>query len=356
MVLRLCVPLIKRKGRNLLDASAERLVDRDGQEFSVAERVGDAVRGDGVTVIAGVAHERPARTERLAYLIGLAEHALHRRGPASVAEPLGQLRGGTLQQLAEGLHAGPGPAPGRPGVGGGRADPDACLPVVGREHSGERPVGDEELDAGPLDARVVGVLGRAARRARLVDLGSGRMGHPRPQAVGADHVPGADVDGSTAAVMPGYARHPAAAVPPHAGHGDFVEYLGAGPLGGGREDRVQHVPPGRDDKADPGLALDRAAHRLTKRVERDLPDGRGTAVQDRVQQPPALELDHAAACDRMRRDGVARKWRLVHDQHVTPEAGQQHGGSRSGGSAAHDDDIAAAPVRVHGCSGEIARR
>jgi hypothetical protein len=38
------LPLIKREGRNLFDASADRLVDRDGQEFSVAERVGDAVR------------------------------------------------------------------------------------------------------------------------------------------------------------------------------------------------------------------------------------------------------------------------------------------------------------------------
>src|SRR5262249_60402255 len=98
-----------REGRNLIDASAERLVDRDGQELSVAERVGDAVCGDGVTVIAGVAHKRPARTERLAYLIGHAEHALHRRGPASVAEPLGHLRGGALQPTAQGLPAGPGP-------------------------------------------------------------------------------------------------------------------------------------------------------------------------------------------------------------------------------------------------------
>jgi hypothetical protein len=211
------------------------------------------------------------------------------------------------------------------------------------EHSGERPFGDEELDADPPDARVVGVLDRPACRARLVDRGADRMDHPRPQAVGADHVPGADIDSSTAAVVPVCARHPAAAVPLHAGHGDAVARVGAGPLGG-REDRVQHVPPGRDDKADPGLVLDRAAHRLAKGMERDLPDGRGAAVQDRIEQPPALDLDHAATCDRMRRDGVAREGRLVHDHHVVPEASEEHGGSRSGDSPARDDDIVAAPL------------
>jgi hypothetical protein len=243
-----------------------------------------------------------------------------------VAQPLGQLRGGTLQQLAEGRHAGPGPAAGRPGVGGGSADPDAGLPVVGREHAGEGSFGDEELHAGPRDARVVGILDRADRRAGLVDRGAGRMGHPRPQAVSADDVAGADIDSSAAAVMPVYPRHPAAPVPPHAGHGDTVAHFGAGLLGGGREDRVQHVPPGRDEKVDPGLVLDRTAHRLTEGVEGDLPDGRGAAAGDRVEQIPAVELDHAAAGDRMRRGGVAREGRLVQDHHVVPEAGQQHGG------------------------------
>jgi hypothetical protein len=46
----------------------------------------------------------------------------------------------------------------------------------------------------------------------------------------------------------------------------------------------------------------------------------------------------------MRRDGVAREGRLVHDHHVVPEASKEHGGGRSGDSPAHDDDIVAAPV------------
>ena len=57
---------------------AEGLVERDGQELGVAEGVADAVGGDRVTVIAGVPDQGPARPERLAQLIGLAEHALDR--------------------------------------------------------------------------------------------------------------------------------------------------------------------------------------------------------------------------------------------------------------------------------------
>jgi hypothetical protein len=84
-------------------------------------------------------------------------------------------------------------------------------------------------------------------------------------------------------------------------------HVGAGPFCGGREDRVQHVPPGRDDEVDPSLVLDRPTDRLTTGVERDLRDGRSTTVQDYIEQAPAPELDSAAARDRMRRHRVARE-------------------------------------------------
>ena len=46
---------------------------------------------------------------------------------------------------------------------------------------------------------------------------------------------------------------------------------------------------------------------------------------------------------------VAGERRLVHDHHVMPEPGQQHGGGRPGDSSAHDDDIVTAAVRgLHG--------
>jgi hypothetical protein len=50
---------------------------------------------------------------------------------------------------------------------------------VGREHASERSLGDKELDAGPRDALVVGVLGRAAGPAGLVDRGAYRAGDPQ---------------------------------------------------------------------------------------------------------------------------------------------------------------------------------
>jgi hypothetical protein len=126
--------------------------------------------------------------------------------------------------------------------------------------------------------------------------------------------------------MPVHAHHPALPVPAHAGHGDASAHLGAGLFRGGGKDGVQHVPAGRDEQVDPGLVLDRPGDRLATGVEGDLPDGRSATVEDFVEQPPAVELDNAAARDRMRRQGVAGEGRLVHDRHVMPQTGQQHGG------------------------------
>ena len=222
---------------------------------------------------------------------------------------------------------------------------------MGREHAGERPLGDEELDTAPWDAAVVGVLGRAARPASLVDGGIDQTGDPRPQAVGADDVAGTDLDPLAGAIMSGHPDHPAVPVSLQPGHGDAAVHLGAGLFGGGGEERVQHVPARRDQEVDPGLVLDRPGGRRTSGVEGDLPDGRSPTVEDFVEQPPAAELDDAAAGDRMRGHGVAREGRLVHDHHVTPETGEQHGGGRPGDSSAHDDDIVTAAV--HGLHGHL---
>src|SRR5512132_103230 len=82
--------LIARQRRRLLTgAGTQGLVECDGQQLGVAERVADAVGGDRVTVIAGVADQRPARAERLPQLAGLAQHALDRRGTAGIAQPPG---------------------------------------------------------------------------------------------------------------------------------------------------------------------------------------------------------------------------------------------------------------------------
>jgi hypothetical protein len=147
----------------------------------------------------------------------------------------------------------------------------------------------------------------------------------------------------------GHPHHPAPPVPLHTGHGDARAHVGAGAFRGGGQDRVQHVPPGRDEDVDPGLVLDRPADRLGAGGERHLPDGGGAAVEDLVQQAPAAQLDDAAAGQRMGGHGVAREGRLVHDHHVVPETSEQQGGGRSGDSSAHDHDVVTAAVRgLHG--------
>jgi hypothetical protein len=169
------------------------------------------------------------------------------------------------------------------GSGGGRANPDAGLPAVGGKHAGEGPLGDEELEADPPAACVVGVLSGAARRAGLVDRGADQLSDPRPEAVGADHVLGTDIDRSAGVIVPGHPDHPAVLVPLQPGHRDAGVYLGASVFGGGGEERVQQVPPRRNEEVDPGLLLDGPRDRLPSGVEGDLPDRRRTAVDDVVE-------------------------------------------------------------------------
>ena len=55
---------------------------------------------------------------------------------------------------------------------------------------------------------------------------------------GADHVPGGKLNRGAAPVMPAHPDDPAVPVPLQAGHGHAGAHVGAGPPGGGREDRV----------------------------------------------------------------------------------------------------------------------
>src|SRR5262245_6297151 len=101
----LALLLVARERGGILGAGAERVVEGGRQQFGIAERVTDAVGGDRVAVVSGVPDQGPAWAERLAQLVGLPEHAPHRRGLAGVTQPLDQLRGHARQQLAERLHA-----------------------------------------------------------------------------------------------------------------------------------------------------------------------------------------------------------------------------------------------------------
>jgi hypothetical protein len=71
------LPLAQRERRHLVGVAGKRPVERDGQQFGVAECVADAVAGDRVAVVARVSDQGPARADRLAHLVGHPEHAMH---------------------------------------------------------------------------------------------------------------------------------------------------------------------------------------------------------------------------------------------------------------------------------------
>src|SRR5215207_3277952 len=118
--------------------------------------------GDGVAVVAGIAHQGPPRPEGLAHLVGEAQRPAHRRRALGAVQPGGQ-RGGRLQEhLVEGQGDRWGTPADRLGMARGSAHPDARLAVIGGEHPGEGPVADEELDARPGRPGVVGEVGGPA--------------------------------------------------------------------------------------------------------------------------------------------------------------------------------------------------
>jgi len=160
--------------------------------------------------------------------------------------------------------------------------------------------------------------------------------------------------GAVVAVDP---HHPATPVAPHTGPPHAGAYLGAGPCGGAHQDRVQHIPPRRHHQVDPSLILDRPTDRLATGIERDLPDRRGAAVQHPIQQPPTVQLDNTATRDRMRRDRIAGKQRLVHHHHhVMPETSQQHRSGRPSHTCNHHNHVMTATVHgMHDWDAPVSR-
>ena len=119
------------------DASSAR-----GAQLGVAERVADALRGDRILVVAGVADERPAGSVRLAEEVGHGA-AVEALLAGRAADPLGEL-GRELERLqVVGLDVGLV----RRRLGGGPADDQQRQAVVGRER-GPAPVGaDDDLES-----------------------------------------------------------------------------------------------------------------------------------------------------------------------------------------------------------------
>jgi hypothetical protein len=112
----------------------------------------------------------------------------------------------------------------------------------------------------------------------------------------------------------------------------------AGFDGRGQHDGVELVASQCDQEVDAGAVLDRPPHRgAVGEMEGDRADRRRSAVHHRVEQPPAGQLDHAAAGDRVGRQRVAREVRPVDDEDLVALASQQHRRRRPGTASAHDD-------------------
>ena len=161
-----------------------------GQQLGVAEGVGDAVAGDRVPVVAGVADQGPARS-RMSGGCGWAGRWLP--APATCARRAASARPGRGWRSRR---SGRTPAARAPAalarVGGRGAGPDVGLAVVGREDAGHDPVGDVELEAVPGIAREVGVVGGAEGTRSSISGAPTARAIARAEAVGADHEPGAE--------------------------------------------------------------------------------------------------------------------------------------------------------------------
>jgi hypothetical protein len=139
---------------------------------------------------------------------------------------------------------------------------------------------------------------------------------------------------------------PDAAVTVEVGHGDAEPHLGAG--GGGRvdQDRVEH-----------GAARRVQGVHAVGRLDGDRHDGIGVAERgaahlgrarrdDLVEQAPPVQLQHAAAHQGVRGEGVGTVAAAVDEEHAQPGAGQQVGGGRPRGTGADDNDVVAGVGRA----------
>ena len=203
---------------------AQRDVERVGEQLGVAEGVGDAVPGDRVAVVAGVADQCPARLPPppVAARSGDARRWAGRRGRGPVPRPgrLAPARRGTATPARSPTGAPrAGPAPAERSSASARVGPASqtqAAAVVGREDAGEGVAGDVELVGRESPSRAAGPRRTCrrcpSRRRGLQRLGAEPPRHPGPDAVGADDEVGLDGHGLPSGPAAVDADDPAVAV------------------------------------------------------------------------------------------------------------------------------------------------
>ncbi len=164
-------------------ALGERGVEGVGEPLGVEERVGDALGGDRVQVVAGVADEGPARSVRLAEVAGEVARgveALLARRPDRTRSPSA---GSSVERSEEGAFD---------VAAGGvervlrHTDDDEGEVVMGRERGHAERSPHEDLEAGAADAAPVRVERGRHGRLLVVLLRAHRLGDCGVAAVGAD--------------------------------------------------------------------------------------------------------------------------------------------------------------------------
>ena len=187
-------------------------------------------------------------------------------------------------------------------------------------------------------AAPVGVVHRQVRAPLVVLLGLDRLRDQRMLAVGADHDPRALGD-----------RRAALGVPADAGHrpvvsqdlvdGEALAQLRTRLDGGIDQQLVEHRAARAVAVRDPVDRLRRPGDRQRSEVEGVGLDRRAAGRLQALQQSPALERSHARRMHQVGRHRVARKGRLVDQQHPVALAGQQHRGGRSRAARSDDDRV-----------------
>ena len=114
------------------------------------------------------------------------------------------------------------------------------------------------------------------------------------------------------------------------------------------QDRVEHGAPRRVEGVDAVRGLDRHRQVVVGVREPGAPHGGRTGGDDRVEKSPPVELDDAAAHERVGGEGVGAVAAAVQHEHVESGPGEEHRGGGTGGASTDDDHIVAGVGLVHG--------
>ena len=311
---------------------------RPREELRVAERVADAVGGDRVLEVGGVAHEGPALSPRAAEVPRVAGEAVEGSREPCPPEP--------LRELGRGLREDAPVAPGdvRPHLVGeplrGHSREDQDLAAVrgdgaGRGRRAPVPVVAVHVEARPVPVDAGGGVPALARHGR-----PHQGGHRRAQAVGADHDPGAHGPFAAVRVLRGR-RPPPARRRRGARSASRTRWRTSAPASTAASTRTRSrtVRRGAKSAGDAVPGLDGDVDHLVLVVEHRPPDAGRALSLDPLEQPPGGELEDPRPHQGVGREGVGAVGPAVHGEDAEPPPGQEHRGGRARGTRADDDHV-----------------